>query len=258
MESASSCLATKPKIQEHNGNRRQRLLLFSARHAESLAHRVDSIRAYLSNNLPLIDDLSHTLSTKRALFNVRAFGVSDGTSNFEVSQAKKVDLSEAAPQLIWVFTGQGAQWPGMGKGLLDTQPVFRASIEALENMLSAVPDAPNWRLIGKKICYGGGIPLANHQRCSQGARQLQPAEQGRVLSAMLYRYPDWPCRFVEVMGSTTMRSHRSFFRRNRRCVCLWRYHSRSGYQDRLLSRLSISRRFAGIRWWHDRYWAWQD
>lgn len=39
----------------------------------------------------------------------------------------------AAP--VWVFSGYGSQWPGMGRGLLASEPVFAAAVDRLEPLL---------------------------------------------------------------------------------------------------------------------------
>lgn len=36
------------------------------------------------------------------------------------------------PSLAWVFSGQGAHWPGMGRDLLDHEPAFRKAVEACD------------------------------------------------------------------------------------------------------------------------------
>ncbi len=41
-------------------------------------------------------------------------------------------LPNRGPKLVWVFAGQGTQWWGMGRRLLDTEPVFRAAIESCD------------------------------------------------------------------------------------------------------------------------------
>ncbi|KJR84205.1 polyketide synthase [Sporothrix schenckii 1099-18] len=51
-----------------------------------------------------------------------------------------------APQLLGVFTGQGAQWPGMSKDLFSTNRVYRESIRNLDSVLRACPDPPSWTL----------------------------------------------------------------------------------------------------------------
>ncbi len=41
--------------------------------------------------------------------------------------------SESGPdQVVFVFSGQGAQWPGMGADLLDREPAFREAVEACD------------------------------------------------------------------------------------------------------------------------------
>ena len=37
---------------------------------------------------------------------------------------------------VWVFSGQGSQWAGMGAGLLTTEPVFAATIAELEPLIA--------------------------------------------------------------------------------------------------------------------------
>ena len=38
---------------------------------------------------------------------------------------------------VWVFSGQGSQWPRMGAGLLATEPVFAATIAEIEPVIAA-------------------------------------------------------------------------------------------------------------------------
>lgn len=54
---------------------------------------------------------------------------------------------------VFVFPGQGGQWPGMASDLLDTEPVFAASIAACERALDAHVD---WSLA--KILRTGPAP----------------------------------------------------------------------------------------------------
>jgi len=60
------------------------------------------------------------------------------------------DASDGTSRLpfAFVFTGQGAQYPGMGKELLQHNPTFRAIIKHLDAILQALPPeyAPTWTL----------------------------------------------------------------------------------------------------------------
>jgi acyl transferase domain-containing protein len=48
---------------------------------------------------------------------------------------------DGAPRLVFVFPGQGAQWVGMGRGLLESSPVFAG---ALEECAAAVEAELGW------------------------------------------------------------------------------------------------------------------
>lgn len=48
----------------------------------------------------------------------------------------------------FVFTGQGAQWAGMGKELLQDFVDFHADIKAMDSALAQLPDGPPWTIEG--------------------------------------------------------------------------------------------------------------
>jgi acyl transferase domain-containing protein len=51
--------------------------------------------------------------------------------------------------LVFVFTGQGAQWAGMGRELLEKELMFKETVDALDDTLSQLHDPPTWKLKGK-------------------------------------------------------------------------------------------------------------
>jgi acyl transferase domain-containing protein/acyl carrier protein len=61
-----------------------------------------------------------------AELSVRLKGTLAGKSSPAVVRGQS---APAAPLVVFVFGGQGAQWPGMGRSLLQTEPVFRATLE---------------------------------------------------------------------------------------------------------------------------------
>ncbi|SCO56459.1 fusarin C cluster-polyketide synthase/NRPS [Fusarium fujikuroi] len=50
------------------------------------------------------------------------------------------------PRILGVFTGQGAQWPTMGREILKASPFARAVIASLEESLASLAQPPAWTL----------------------------------------------------------------------------------------------------------------
>ncbi|KAI9037118.1 lovastatin diketide synthase LovF [Aspergillus affinis] len=96
------------------------LLLASAKSTTSLDSSIKSINSYLEATPSAVADMSYTLAFKREHMQHRAFAIAekDGSiSTFEKARA-------VSAQICFVFTGQGAQWPGMEE-LLNTNDVDR-------------------------------------------------------------------------------------------------------------------------------------
>lgn len=143
-------------------------LLFSAASEQSLLRNVQSYLARLKSH-PEIDlkDLSWLLQTRRSTHRVRTHfsgpsrtailkAMGDwvsahqkSSSSGQVGHQPRLVNPKEAPGTLAVFTGQGAQWPEMGRELLDRSPLFRRTIEECQGVLQVLPasDRPAWSLI---------------------------------------------------------------------------------------------------------------
>lgn len=52
---------------------------------------------------------------------------------------------------IFLFTGQAAQWPGMGRGLIAAFPKFKTTVDKLNQVLKSLQNAPPWSLKGMSV-----------------------------------------------------------------------------------------------------------
>ena len=139
------------QLGEVDAQRRPHLLVFSANHPDSLRRIVNGCEEYLSSNPRSLEAVAHTLGARRQHLAHRTFCVQDGTAPLEVSPFIR---TKSAPQVVFVFTGQGAQWVGMGRELMEDFVNFRKSIEAMDRVLALLPDPPSWTIKGTRL---GGV-----------------------------------------------------------------------------------------------------
>ncbi|WP_405505785.1 amino acid adenylation domain-containing protein [Streptomyces cyaneofuscatus] len=135
------------------------ILPLSARHPDALPELAAGIRAELAgDNGPAValPDLGHTLAHRRQHLPHRLSVVHSsrasldealaahlrGESHPRIVQDRARDAE--ARRLVWVFTGMGPQWWGMGRQLLDQEPVFRDAVTRCDRALREFAD---WSLI---------------------------------------------------------------------------------------------------------------
>lgn len=116
------------------------------------AHNEQSLRLNLEALSETIDsfalaDVAYTLSSRRSRLAQRSFCIvdKDKVSHGLETAGKPVRAPLQPVNLGFIFTGQGAQWHGMGKGLFDYR-VFRTAIEHLDHVLAGLSNAPAWSL----------------------------------------------------------------------------------------------------------------
>jgi acyl transferase domain-containing protein/acyl carrier protein len=120
------------------------LLPLSARSPEALQAIAQTYQTFLSTSECSLHDICHTASVRRnhhdyriAVAGTSAQQLIDGLAAFlqgetriGLSSGRKASASHR--KLVFVFSGQGSQWFGMGRMLLHQEPVFRDIIERCE------------------------------------------------------------------------------------------------------------------------------
>src|SRR5579875_2715681 len=115
----------------------------------SLAHAsLAFLQTHPSSSLP---DLCFSASLKRSHFEYRrallASSLPELTHSLQSFLAQPPSplpaISSPLPRLVFVFSGQGGQWPGMARELLACEPVFRAELQRCSSLLAhLVPWSP--------------------------------------------------------------------------------------------------------------------
>ncbi|MCJ1449246.1 MAG: hypothetical protein MMC23_009766 [Stictis urceolatum] len=95
-----------------------------------------------------ICDLAYTLSERRSSLWHRAFVASDTMELQEKDFTIGVKAAQP-PRIGLVFTGQGAQWPQMGKDLVQLCPWTRSILRELDQVLQSLTDPPVWSIEGE-------------------------------------------------------------------------------------------------------------
>ncbi len=144
MDSAASFgLGSSANVKKCSAQDRPHLLVFSASYPNSLTSSLKEYQQIVAKDPHLLNDLAHTLGARREHLPHRAYCVTDGKAPFETSTLTK---SKSIPKVVFVFTGQGAQWAGMAKQLLKDFAEFRNDIRAMDNVLAELPVPPSWTI----------------------------------------------------------------------------------------------------------------
>lgn len=120
------------------------LLLFSANTQKSLEKMVDNYRNFLEQDPNCIENLAYTLANRREHLPYRTFAIA---SRGNLGTIHPIAKAARPATVIMVFTGQGAQWPRMGRSLLDSNLTFLESIRRLDEYLRTLSDRqPAWSI----------------------------------------------------------------------------------------------------------------
>jgi acyl transferase domain-containing protein/acyl carrier protein len=128
------------------------LLPLSAHTPEALRELSHAYQTFLKSTPSTLHDICYTASVRRAHHDHRSAIIGNSyedlverLANIERNETRSSWVAQSAPSKIaFIFPGQGSQWVGMGRQLLEREPVFHA---ALERFAVALRPLVDWSLI---------------------------------------------------------------------------------------------------------------
>ncbi|KAM6478156.1 beta-ketoacyl synthase domain-containing protein [Trichoderma sp. SZMC 28011] len=137
-------------------------LTLSANTEKALLARARHIsEALKAGKITNLSNLAWTMQCRRTQFPYKMY-VSSSTAEGLIEKlddvesksnsiaTKGIHVTEDLPaRILGVFTGQGAQWPSMGRRLYEKSVTFKHTIDQLEESLKNLPDAPSWSLVSE-------------------------------------------------------------------------------------------------------------
>lgn len=126
------------------------MLPFSGSTTQSLEARVTGLAHRLSaGDIYDFNNLCHTLADRRTRMSKKSFLLATPSTALQDFSVEKLVTPKAifSPlEFGFIFTGQGAQWPQMGKELLERYVRFSDTIDYLDSVLQKLPEPPTWTI----------------------------------------------------------------------------------------------------------------
>ncbi|MBQ1100377.1 SDR family NAD(P)-dependent oxidoreductase [Streptomyces sp. b94] len=125
----------------------QELVAWMAQHSgiglAAIAHTLSLHRSHLQTRAALI-------ATTRRQALTRLHSIAEGRHSQGVVRGNSSRAAHS-PGIVWVFSGHGSQWRGMGAEMIRREPIFRSVIESLEGIFRAELGVD----LGEELTEGG-------------------------------------------------------------------------------------------------------
>lgn len=200
-EAPSAGYTRKPSTWEDDDERSINLMTLSAKNEDALRDMADAYGSYLEDTSDLdMESVCRTAQAGRFHFSHRL--ALTGRSVEDIAKKLKAyavnpegsDImqtphwSPPSPEVVFLFTGQGAQYPGMGRALYNSQPVFKKYLDQCIDILVEHLDRPLLPII-----FGEDSSLLNETAYTQPALFALEYALARMWQA-------WGIRPAAVMG----------------------------------------------------------
>ncbi|WP_280362788.1 type I polyketide synthase [Nocardia wallacei] len=107
----------------------------SARSRTALSAQLARLREFVTERPELEAVEVGAALTRRTVFEHRAVVTGTGRAELLAAAAEVAPAEQVPGRTVFVLPGQGSQWPGMGRELYETFPVFAAAWDAVEEHL---------------------------------------------------------------------------------------------------------------------------
>jgi phthiocerol/phenolphthiocerol synthesis type-I polyketide synthase E len=136
---AHAILAEAPLVQPGSSSRANHLLVLSARTESALNSSVQRLVNHLTEHPTCnLADVTHTLQRGRKRFSHRLSlsvkDIQEAIQQLPNTTSAFVE-SSSAPEIVFLFPGQGSQYSGMGRELYQHEPLFTALIDQCAEFL---------------------------------------------------------------------------------------------------------------------------